>query len=156
MFFSVIILQAQVVPNREIIVRFSQKAETKNSLTGISSFDNVISRYNVQKITPVLENKGFYIYHILCEKKLDFEELKNLENIKSEIIYVQPNYINKMLSVTPNDPKYYKQWGLEAIKANKAWDIEKGNEQVVIGLIDSGVDYNPFFEPATVFAQVSK
>ncbi|MCD6101980.1 MAG: S8 family serine peptidase, partial [Candidatus Cloacimonetes bacterium] len=141
-FFSVIILQAQVVSNNEVIVRFSQKAETKNSLTGISSFDNVISRYNVQKITPVLENKGFYIYHILCEKKLDFEELKNLVNIKSEIIYVQPNYINKMLSVTPNDPKYYKQWGLEAIRANKAWDIEKGNEQVVIGLIDSGVDYN--------------
>jgi len=141
-FFSVIILHAQVVSNNEVIVRFSQKAETKNSLTGISSFDNVISRYNVQKITPVLENKEFYIYHILCEKKLNFEELKNLVNIKSEIIYVQPNYINKMLSVTPNDPKYYKQWGLEAIRANKAWDIEKGNEQVVIGLIDSGVDYN--------------
>ncbi len=141
-FFSSTLLHTQIVSNKEIIVRFSQKAESKNSLTGISVFDNALIKYDVKKITPIIENKRFYIYHISCEKELDFKEFDDLASTKSEIIYTQHNYLNKMLSVTPNDPRYNEQWGLKSIKTNNAWDIEKGNEQVIIGIIDSGVDYN--------------
>lgn len=140
--FSSTLLQAQLVSNREIIVRFSQKAESARWRTGISIFDSTLVKYNVKKITPILESKALYIYHILCEKEIDFEEFEDLTNTKSEIIYTHPNYLNKMLSITPNDPRFYDQWGLEAIKANKAWEIEKGNEQIIIGIIDSGIDYN--------------
>lgn len=133
---------AQTASPYEIIVRFTDKAESKGILTGVPAFDTVITKYNVQKIHSIIEKKNLYIYHITCEQKLNFEEFDNLSKGNAEIIYTQPNYLNKMLSITPNDPEYYQQWGLRAIKANKAWEIEKGNEQVVIGLIDSGVDYN--------------
>ena len=41
----------------------------------------------------------------------------------------------------PNDTYYSYQWGLPAIKADKAWDIEKGNKSVKIAIVDTGIDY---------------
>jgi len=54
---------------------------------------------------------------------------------------------------TPNDPSYPLLWGLNNtgqtggtpdadIDAPEAWDIQTGNPNTVIGVIDSGVDYN--------------
>ena len=42
--------------------------------------------------------------------------------------------------VTVNDPKRSEQYGLDKIRAGKAWDITRGSEQVVIGIVDSGID----------------
>ncbi len=63
------------------------------------------------------------------------------------IEYVEPNYIFKLetTSVTrkkPNDPNLDKLWGLKKIQAEKAWDINTGNSNVIIAVIDTGVDYN--------------
>ena len=56
-------------------------------------------------------------------------------------------------ATTPNDPGYSQLWGLNNIgqsagtadadiDAPEAWDIQKGNPNLVIGVIDTGVDYN--------------
>jgi len=42
--------------------------------------------------------------------------------------------------VTPNDPEYSKQWYLEQISAPEAWSYTKGSSDVVIAVMDSGVD----------------
>jgi len=55
-------------------------------------------------------------------------------------------------TTTPNDPGYPLLWGLNNtgqtggkpdadIDAPEAWDIQTGNQNTVIGVIDSGVDY---------------
>ena len=45
--------------------------------------------------------------------------------------------------ITPNDPNYYRQWGLDKIGAPYAWPFSKG-QGVVIAVVDSGVDlYHP-------------
>ncbi len=45
--------------------------------------------------------------------------------------------------VTPSpDPDLSKSWGIEKIKAPEAWEISKGSHDVVIGVIDTGIDYN--------------
>lgn len=60
------------------------------------------------------------------------------------IDYIQPNYLYS-LSEVPNDPDYDNQWGLEMIDMPGAWDIEKGSDKVVVGVIDSGVAKHPDF-----------
>lgn len=65
--------------------------------------------------------------------------------------YVEPNYIYK-INRTPNDPKLSELWGLinvnsageegADIDAEKAWDIQTGSKNVVVAVIDTGVDYN--------------
>lgn len=40
----------------------------------------------------------------------------------------------------PNDPRYNEQWGMDKIDMPKAWEYTKGTKEVVIGVIDSGID----------------
>lgn len=46
--------------------------------------------------------------------------------------------------LTPDDVEFYQQWYLETIQATKAWNITTGDEQVVIGIIDSGFDWEHY------------
>ena len=54
--------------------------------------------------------------------------------------YVAPNKLVHAL-YTPNDPYYSEQWGPQHINVDSAWDIERGNKNVTIAIIDSGIDY---------------
>ncbi|MEW6517760.1 MAG: S8 family serine peptidase [candidate division FCPU426 bacterium] len=66
------------------------------------------------------------------------------------VLQVQPNYWRHALAVevTPNDPYYrpdhnqrqYQQWYLPKINANYAWSLAKGRDDLVIAVVDSGVD----------------
>jgi len=41
---------------------------------------------------------------------------------------------------TPNDPRLDNQWHLEKCDFETAWDISHGNREIVIGIVDSGLD----------------
>jgi len=67
--------------------------------------------------------------------------LKLIQQIKSAEVfqYVERRSINQLLW-TPNDPQIGKQFYLDAIHAYEAWDIEKGDTNVVVGITDTGID----------------
>ncbi|MCC5934227.1 MAG: S8 family serine peptidase [Balneolales bacterium] len=44
--------------------------------------------------------------------------------------------------IIPNDPLYSTLWGMDRISAPQAWALETGNPEVIIAVLDSGVDYN--------------
>lgn len=54
--------------------------------------------------------------------------------------WVGPNSIKYALDTTPNDPRYREQWHLPLMNMPQAWDIEKGSANVVVAVIDTGVD----------------
>jgi hypothetical protein len=41
---------------------------------------------------------------------------------------------------TPDDSRYPRQWYLEAIGAPAAWDISTGDEEVIVAVLDTGVE----------------
>ncbi|MBU1913623.1 MAG: S8 family peptidase, partial [Candidatus Thermoplasmatota archaeon] len=44
---------------------------------------------------------------------------------------------------TPNDPSIsLRQWGLDTVNAFEAWDITRGTHDVVVGVLDTGIDWN--------------
>ncbi|HIK30029.1 MAG TPA: S8 family serine peptidase, partial [Oscillatoriales cyanobacterium M4454_W2019_049] len=66
--------------------------------------------------------------------------------------YIVPNYL-RCLAQTPDDPGFGQLWGLNNtgqmggtpdadIDAPEAWDLTTGSSNVVVGVIDTGVDYN--------------
>jgi subtilisin family serine protease len=73
-----------------------------------------------------------------------------------DVLYAEPNYIVKAQS-NANDPLYAIQWGLHYtgqapneitinvpgadIDAPDAWNLTTGNKNVVLAVIDTGVDY---------------
>jgi len=58
----------------------------------------------------------------------------------SNIAYAQPNNLYT-LDFVPNDSAYTSQWALHKIEMEKAWDIEKGSPNILVGLIDTGIDF---------------
>ncbi len=58
-----------------------------------------------------------------------------------EVEYAEPNYIYHAFK-TPNDPDFDKLYGMRQILAPEAWDIQTGSQTIVVGVIDTGVDYN--------------
>ncbi len=68
------------------------------------------------------------------------------------ILYAEPNYILRA-AVIPDDTYFGQQWALNNtgqtgglidadINAVEAWNLEKGNQQVVLAIVDTGIDYN--------------
>lgn len=56
--------------------------------------------------------------------------------------YAEPDYIVTAADTEPDDPGYSQLWGIPKIDAPAAWDLHTGTVDTVIGIIDSGVDYN--------------
>ncbi|OGW26073.1 MAG: hypothetical protein A2X59_10810 [Nitrospirae bacterium GWC2_42_7] len=70
----------------------------------------------------------------------------------SNVLYAEPDYIVNALT-TPNDPSFSSQWALHNtgqdggtvdadIDAPEAWDITTGSRNVVVAVVDTGIDYN--------------
>lgn len=79
------------------------------------------------------------------------EAIKLLQN-HSAIKYVEPDY-QVSIANTPNDPDFSALWGLHNegqsggtadadIDALEAWSISTGGTDVVVGVIDTGVDHS--------------
>mgnify|MGYP005848726795 CR=1 FL=1 len=69
------------------------------------------------------------------------------------IVYAEPNYVLQIAQTPPNDPDFSKLWGLHNtgqtggtvgadISALDGWKVTTGSEDVVVVVIDTGVDYN--------------
>ena len=55
------------------------------------------------------------------------------------VAFAEPNYFLELLG-TPNDPELSEQWNLLEFGLPEAWEVEIGTGDVVISVIDSGVD----------------
>ncbi len=55
------------------------------------------------------------------------------------VLYAEPIVMDRPLEV-PSDPLLENQYYLENIQAFAAWDITKGDDDIAIGIIDTGID----------------
>lgn len=143
----------------EILVRFAPKA--KGSQKSVSEKAQILRSENCgqikrsYKIVPGLT-------HVKLPKGLSVQEaLKKLKKRK-DIISARPNYKIYLLSTFPNDPNFSNLWGLHNtgqdhpfvwggttygtddadIDAPEAWAIFTGNQDIIVAVLDSGIDYN--------------
>lgn len=70
------------------------------------------------------------------------EALEILARRSDAIDYVEPIYIVHAFETIPNDPQYNQLYGMPQIRANLAWDEHTGDQEFVIAIIDTGLDYN--------------
>ena len=61
---------------------------------------------------------------------------------RPEVEFAELDQIRPMQQVIPNDPLYanLNAWSLGTIKAPDAWAMTTGNSNVVIAILDTGVD----------------
>jgi len=79
-------------------------------------------------------------YLLLSSDEPDSDLLMNKLASFSGVELVSPNFIRRKTAI-PNDPRWGKLWNMPKIQAPEAWDISTGTGTVVVGVIDSGIDY---------------
>ena len=69
-------------------------------------------------------------------------ELETVRRLRDSplVEWAEPNYLRATLAV-PNDQLYRQfQWNLRKIQAEQAWDITTGSPDVVVAVLDTGID----------------
>lgn len=64
--------------------------------------------------------------------------IKELEKRK-EILSAEPCYFVETMAI-PNDSRISEQWGLSNANVYKSWDISQNANQVIVGVLDTGID----------------
>ena len=102
-----------------------EKLRKKNMLVNVKNYQKVLSL-------------------TLAEKGKD-SVIKVIEQIqksgKKDILYAGPDYIVTLCAdIMPNDPYLKEQWGNDAIMLPEAWGITTGDSEVLLGILDTGID----------------
>ncbi|HZE11504.1 MAG TPA: S8 family serine peptidase, partial [Burkholderiales bacterium] len=101
------------------------------------------------------------LHHVRLSPGMRTEQALSAFRKSPDVEYVEPNYIVS-INATPNDPSFPSQWGLHNVgqtggtvdadvDAPEAWDITTGSSDVVVAVIDTGVDYNHQDLAANIF-----
>ncbi len=128
--------------SNELIVKF--KTSTNNLQKVKAEFlqaDKFIGVRNIIKLYKNADNselnKTFIIeYSSPHDPKYLAQTLSKQKNL----LWAEPHYVDDIV-FSPDDPSYADttQWHLYTIEAAAAWDVTKGNSDIVIGIIDTGV-----------------
>lgn len=120
----------------------------------IAKYSELITSFNckVNKsfpfVTAPLTSKDKYgnklvdlttLYELTFDTTINISKIVSAFANLSETEYCQPVYLPKVL-VSTNDPGVVVQYCLTNIKAFQAWDLCKGDSNIVIGITDTGVE----------------
>ncbi|MBD3182813.1 S8 family serine peptidase [Candidatus Poribacteria bacterium] len=130
----------------EILFKFKSEdsAGTSQVIDKLDSLKSKIPLQQIQSISKVFRKakSGLdNIYRMKIDDSFPLEDAINIIAQNSDIQWIEPCYFS-YISEIPDDPEFGIQWGLSKIKADQAWDITKGSSDIVIAIIDTGVDYD--------------
>ncbi len=134
-------------------VALAESASSYDVVPGevIVEFQEMVS---LAKAGKFLDNQGYKVIgeipdtQVMLLKVPEGEEMQVVKKLRSIplVKYAEPNYrlhafVERPKSpVTPNDPDWSEQWNMRIISAPDAWSVVTGTQQVVVGVIDTGID----------------
>ncbi len=139
-----VLLVADAAPwvERELIVKFK---------TGTN-------QATIDRITKQFGTETLYRFRLIQARHLRIRGNQSVRSMVAKfrrhpaVEYAEPNYIVRA-AVMPNDTNFNDLWGLHNtgqtggtsdadIDAPEAWNTTTGSDQVIVGIVDSGIDYN--------------
>lgn len=131
----------------ELLVKFKAGVSAKSAMGVHSAVGSTVIKRGFT-VVPNLERVALPAGASIKDAIVQYMQNPNVE-------YAEPNYLRYPKMTVPNDPYFDpQQWALRNtgayaagkegadIKATDAWDITTGDKNVVIALIDSGIDLN--------------
>ena len=122
---SIDILQKQITAEQTGDWSLLSKHKENNMLIDVDSFNRILCL--------TIGNPG---------KENVLTAIKELEK-RNDVYSVEPNYIESLDLSTDDTYFLSDQWGLNqtyGINVNKAWNYTTGNANILVGVIDSGID----------------
>jgi subtilisin family serine protease len=152
----------EYVPN-EILVKFKEYAvgdilQNKRLIQNIvSSVQGKIKTYLKQEISALAwepltkTHRSFigdpYLFHIKIPEEINIDYAIRFLKMNPYVEYAEKNGLVH-LDTIPNDDRFDEQWALynppsrKDIHAPEAWNIFTGSSEVVVAVLDSGIDLN--------------
>jgi subtilisin family serine protease len=126
----------------EIIVRYRDSTSSRSKAS-------THAKFRTKAVKEFKRIKGIQLVKLPSGMTVQ-RAIKNFRQ-NPDVLYAEPNYIVKAQS-NANDPLYADQWGLHYtgqgvnlpgadINAPDAWNLTTGNKNIVLAVIDTGVDY---------------
>ena len=134
------VLEPSDYTHTEVLVRFNDDVEVDalKKWTGTDLPDERSAVLNA----PL--GKGFradsQLWEIPVLPGQSVEDLIRHYNSLDIVDFAEPNYRMQAAAV-PNDDLYGALWGMRDIGAESAWDTRTDSSPIIVGVIDSGVDY---------------
>lgn len=126
---------------QELLVQYVSPGESQ-SLLGQASLERLATTVTNEYGLQTLKQASTY-RPALVSVPLNENLLETMARLAADprVAYAEPNYYVELLSqTTPNDPLLGEAWHLLDFGLPEAWAIDPGNNDVVIAVIDSGVD----------------
>jgi serine protease len=124
------------ISNSNIEAAFSAIGATAPAKIFADAFKPSVESINGEKTSDLS-----LIYVVKYNSGRSIEEAVNEIYATGEVEYAQPKYIQKV-AFTPNDPSLAQQYYINRIQAIAGWDVQQGDTNVVIGIVDSGIDWD--------------
>ncbi len=105
-----------------------------------ASLSRLRTRYGVDGGVPI-GNRTRQEPCYLLKTARDVPALCAELNRDPEIEYAQPNYRYRLCR-EPNDPDFADQYAHQLIQMQDAWEISTGSHDIVVAVLDTGVDVN--------------
>ncbi len=140
------------------LLRQMDKARAQRTgVTGIAQLDRLQQQFDVQALIqkyPQLPSriyKGRTVdpkqwFKVKFKADVDPEQVARAYRRLRGVVDAQPIGIHPVEATLPNDPDFSKQWHLNQsndhdMDAPEAWEIEDGNENIIVAILDTGVRY---------------
>ncbi|HZY09542.1 MAG TPA: hypothetical protein VFF29_00155, partial [Bacteroidota bacterium] len=122
---------------------------------GAPALDEFVRRYSVQSVarifphhkSPSAQSNVDLTKFFILKFNSPMDAFKVAEEISNlpEVQYAEPVFIHSiddMATCTPLDSLRSQQWALNKIQADTAWCISDGDTSVIIGIVDTGVQWD--------------
>ncbi|UCD27335.1 MAG: S8 family serine peptidase, partial [Planctomycetota bacterium] len=113
-------------PDREMLLAFDDEIDRQQAFQALNIDSAVVKRHSYQTAAAVIQRKMDTLYIVKALRQ------------RADVVSANLNYIRRA-TVVPNDDQYDRQWHYPLINLPQAWDIETGDDTVIVAVIDTGV-----------------
>ncbi len=132
--FAVILASNPYVDSSRAIVRFYDIAKTDSAYM-VNAVSGVCDDLKIEKV----RTSPFH-YIVIKLNSADYRDVYKRLKAVDGVKYIAPTAYYRATH-TPNDPFWNFQWGPPFIHAPSAWDVVTGDEDVIVAVVDQGVQY---------------
>jgi len=140
----------------KVNIKFKEQLNNFSTFSlGIPELDAFLSEYQITKVwqrhplNPNIAKRKIgdeeiaKIFTISYNKAIDpFDLAEIIKNKFSNLIdWAEPSFVYDA-DYIPNDPMVLSQWHINKINSWQAWDINRGDTNVIIGIVDTGTDFD--------------
>lgn len=134
---------AEYAQHNNFIVKFKD-----SYAQGLQPSGNAIAEYKVKGITMKTLTGSSFTFSLNASTEEKERTIQDLA-ADSDVEYIEPDYAIYPIEDAPTETEdddsssqtLSSQWALNKVKAAEAWSVTPGSKDIVVAVLDSGIDY---------------